>query len=90
MDLGGSDITSVNTRTPTTPSASPTSSCGRSRKELQFGLRARKTGEVIETVDARELFPKISEAAWECADPGLQYDDQRLAHQPRDRPDHRV
>ena len=26
-------------------------------------------------VDARELFRKISEAAWECADPGLQYDD---------------
>jgi ribonucleoside-diphosphate reductase alpha chain len=33
------------------------------------------TGEVIETVDARELFRKISQAAWECADPGLQYDD---------------
>ncbi len=41
----------------------------------EFGLRARSTGEVIETVDARELFRKISEAAWECADPGLQYDD---------------
>ena len=40
-----------------------------------FGLRARGTGEVIETVDARELFRKISKAAWECADPGLQYDD---------------
>ncbi|RZL69312.1 MAG: vitamin B12-dependent ribonucleotide reductase, partial [Rhodococcus sp. (in: high G+C Gram-positive bacteria)] len=41
----------------------------------EFGLRARETGEVIETVDARELFTKISEAAWACADPGLQYDD---------------
>ncbi len=30
---------------------------------------------VIETVDARELFGKIAQAAWECADPGLQYDD---------------
>ncbi len=40
-----------------------------------FGLRARGTGEVIETVDARELFTKISQAAWACADPGLQYDD---------------
>ena len=27
------------------------------------------------TVDARELFTKISQAAWACADPGLQYDD---------------
>src|SRR6202000_1407203 len=28
-----------------------------------------------ETVDARDLFGKIAQAAWECADPGLQYDD---------------
>ncbi|MEC9052729.1 MAG: adenosylcobalamin-dependent ribonucleoside-diphosphate reductase, partial [Actinomycetota bacterium] len=41
----------------------------------EFGLRARKTGEVIETVDARDLWRKIATAAWECADPGLQYDD---------------
>ena len=30
---------------------------------------------MIETVDARELFGKIAKAAWECADPGIQYDD---------------
>ncbi len=30
---------------------------------------------MIEEVDARDLFHKIAEAAWECADPGLQYDD---------------
>ena len=41
----------------------------------EFGLRARTTGEVIETVDARELWRKIAQAAWECADPGIQYDD---------------
>ncbi|MDR1197066.1 MAG: vitamin B12-dependent ribonucleotide reductase [Candidatus Nomurabacteria bacterium] len=40
-----------------------------------FGLKARKTGEVIETVDARELFHKAAHAAWACADPGIQYDD---------------
>jgi ribonucleoside-diphosphate reductase alpha chain len=33
------------------------------------------TGEVIEEVDARGLFRKIAEAAWACADPGIQYDD---------------
>jgi ribonucleoside-diphosphate reductase alpha chain len=32
-------------------------------------------GDVIETIDAKGLFRKIAEAAWECADPGLQYDD---------------
>src|SRR5450756_877562 len=41
----------------------------------EFGLRARGNGEVIETVDAKELFEKIAKAAWECADPGIQYDD---------------
>jgi ribonucleoside-diphosphate reductase alpha chain len=41
----------------------------------EFGLKARTDGSVIETVDARELFRKIAKAAWECADPGIQYDD---------------
>src|SRR5207342_2179409 len=40
-----------------------------------FGLTARGTGEVIDTVDARELWRKMAVAAWECADPGIQYDD---------------
>jgi adenosylcobalamin-dependent ribonucleoside-diphosphate reductase len=37
-------------------------------------LTARMTGEVLETIKARALFRQISEAAWECADPGLQFD----------------
>src|SRR5262249_28344935 len=41
----------------------------------EFGLRGRTNGEVIETVDARTLFRKVAQAAWECADPGIQYDD---------------
>jgi ribonucleoside-diphosphate reductase alpha chain len=36
-------------------------------------LRAITTGEVIETRSARELFSHIAEAAWECADPGVQF-----------------
>ena len=39
-----------------------------------WDLVARTSGEVIETVRARELFRDIAQAAWECADPGLQYD----------------
>ncbi len=39
-----------------------------------FGLISRTTGEVIERVDARTLFGKVTQAAWECADPGIQYD----------------
>ena len=46
----------------------------RSRTAPSSACKARHTGEVIETVDARELFRKIAQAAWECADPGIQYD----------------
>jgi ribonucleoside-diphosphate reductase alpha chain len=37
-------------------------------------LIARTTGEVLRTVRARDLWRSISQAAWECADPGLQFD----------------
>ncbi|MDE0812271.1 MAG: adenosylcobalamin-dependent ribonucleoside-diphosphate reductase, partial [Alphaproteobacteria bacterium] len=39
-----------------------------------WALIRRTDREVSETVDARELWDKISNAAWACADPGLQYD----------------
>ncbi len=37
-------------------------------------LRAITTGEVVQTLPARDLFRQISKAAWECADPGMQFD----------------
>ena len=37
-------------------------------------LRSVTTGEVMRTVPARELLRDIAKAAWECADPGVQYD----------------
>ena len=40
----------------------------------QWDLTARTTGEAIETVEARELMRQIADAAWRCADPGVQYD----------------
>jgi ribonucleoside-diphosphate reductase alpha chain len=39
-----------------------------------WDLRAVTTGDVVETVRARDLWRQIAEAAWECADPGLQFD----------------
>jgi ribonucleoside-diphosphate reductase alpha chain len=75
MDLGGRDITSVQYQNANN-SVRVTDEFMRAVEDgTEFGLRGRKTGEVIETVDARELFRKISQAAWACADPGLQYDD---------------
>ena len=37
-------------------------------------LKAVLTDEAVETVAARELMRDIAQAAWECADPGMQYD----------------
>jgi ribonucleoside-diphosphate reductase alpha chain len=75
MDLGGKDITSVQYQNANN-SVRVTDEFMRSVEEgREFGLRARSTGEVIETVDAKGLFRKVAQAAWECADPGIQYDD---------------
>ena len=75
MDLGGADITSVQYQNANNSVRVSDEFMRAVEDGTEFGLRARMTGEVIETVDARELFTKISKAAWECADPGLQYDD---------------
>jgi ribonucleoside-diphosphate reductase alpha chain len=42
--------------------------------DAAWELRAVTTGEVIKSVPARRLFREIAQAAWECADPGLQFD----------------
>ncbi len=39
-----------------------------------WDLRAVKTGKTLKTVKARELFREFAQAAWACADPGMQYD----------------
>ncbi|RNM16336.1 vitamin B12-dependent ribonucleotide reductase [Nocardioides pocheonensis] len=75
MDLGGKDITSVQYQNANNSVRVSDEFMRAVEDGTEFGLRSRSTGEVIETVDARELFHKISKAAWECADPGLQYDD---------------
>jgi ribonucleoside-diphosphate reductase alpha chain len=39
-----------------------------------FDLKAVLDGRTMETVRARDLMREIAQAAWECADPGIQYD----------------
>lgn len=74
MDLGGADITSVQYQNANN-SVRVTDEFMRAVEEgTDFGLTSRKDGSVIETVDARGLMKKIATAAWECADPGIQYD----------------
>ena len=39
-----------------------------------WDTHARTTGEVVETFSAKDLWRQLAEAAWGCADPGVQYD----------------
>ena len=40
----------------------------------EWNLAARTDGTVVETIEARKLMHDMAEAAWQCADPGVQYD----------------
>jgi len=40
----------------------------------KWQTRFRTTGEVCETFEAKDLWRQVAEAAWACADPGVQYD----------------
>jgi ribonucleoside-diphosphate reductase alpha chain len=74
MDLGGSDITSVQYQNANNSVRVTDEFMRAVEEDTDFGLRARMTGEVIEKVSAKKLFRTIAQAAWECADPGIQYD----------------
>ena len=43
-------------------------------EDRDWKFKAVKTGEPIDSVRARDLMREIAQAAWECADPGMQYD----------------
>ncbi len=42
--------------------------------DKDWDLTAVTDGRVVKTVKAKQLFRQIAEAAWECADPGMQFD----------------
>ena len=75
MDLSGKDIVSVQYQNANNSVRVSDEFMKAVEDGAPFGLRGRLTGEVIDTVDAKTLFEKIAKAAWECADPGIQYDD---------------
>ncbi|MFC4531982.1 vitamin B12-dependent ribonucleotide reductase [Sphaerisporangium dianthi] len=75
MDLGGKDIVSVQYQNANNSVRVSDEFMRAVEAGDKFGLRARLSGEVIEEVDAKALFRKMGKAAWECADPGVQYDD---------------
>ena len=75
MDLSGADIHSVQYQNANNSVRVTDEFMGAVESGGDFGLRTRLTGEVLDRVDAKKLFRSMAQAAWECADPGLQYDD---------------
>ena len=74
MDLGGKDITSVQYQNANNSVRVNDEFMRAVEAGESFDLTARQTSEAVATVDARTLFHKMAKAAWECADPGIQYD----------------
>jgi ribonucleoside-diphosphate reductase alpha chain len=74
MDLGGKDIASVQYQNANNSVRVSDEFMRAVERGAKFDLAARLTGETVETVDARSLFRTMAQAAWACADPGIQYD----------------
>src|ERR1700722_7495237 len=74
MDLGGKDIASVQYQNANNSVRVSDEFMRAVENGAQFDLAARTSGETIAQVDAKDLFAKMAQAAWECADPGIQYD----------------
>ncbi len=43
-------------------------------RDGEWQTRMRTTGKVCETLKAKDLWRKVADSAWHCADPGVQYD----------------
>ncbi|MEX0836125.1 MAG: vitamin B12-dependent ribonucleotide reductase, partial [Nitriliruptor sp.] len=74
MDLDGADYSSIQYQNANNSVRVNDEFMEAYEKGTTYPLRAVTTGEVIEEKGAREVMRQISQAAWECADPGLQYD----------------
>jgi ribonucleoside-diphosphate reductase alpha chain len=75
MDLGGKDISSVQYQNANNSVRVSDEFMRAVENDEDFDLLARQTGEAVKTVKAKDLFRQMARAAWECADPGIQYDD---------------
>jgi ribonucleoside-diphosphate reductase alpha chain len=74
MDLDGKDIHSVQYQNANNSVRVSDEFMQAVLEDRDWTLNARTDGSVISTVRARDLWRQIARAAWECADPGLQFD----------------
>ena len=74
MDLDGADSHSIQYQNANNSVRLSDDFMAAVEADEQWGLVGRLDGEVLESVPARRVFRAIAEAAWECADPGIQFD----------------
>jgi ribonucleoside-diphosphate reductase alpha chain len=74
MDLGGKDIVSVQYQNANNSIRVSDEFMRAVEDDRDFDLLARRTGEIVSRVGAKGLLRKMAQAAWDCADPGIQYD----------------
>ncbi|GAB4000004.1 hypothetical protein GCM10029992_30560 [Glycomyces albus] len=75
VDLGGDDMFSVQYQNANNSVRVSDEFMSAVENGTDYALTARMDGHEVFRRDAREVFRKMAEAAWECADPGIQYDD---------------
>ncbi len=74
MSLDGKDIHSVQYQNANNSVRVTDDFMNAVMNDEEWNLVAVKTGKVVKTVRARELYREIAQSAWECADPGMQFD----------------
>ncbi len=74
MDLDGKDIHSIQYQNANNSVRISDEFMQAVVEDKDWSLRSRVDGRPLKTLRARELFRQIATAAWECADPGMQFD----------------
>lgn len=74
MSLDGKDITSIQYQNANNSVRVTDEFMQAVVDDADWHLKTVTTGEVVKTVRARDLLRQFARAAWECADPGMQYD----------------
>lgn len=73
VDLDGADSASIQYQNANNSVRLSDEFMGALLEGADWELTSRTTGEIIRTLPAKELFRQIAAAAWECADPGVQF-----------------
>ncbi len=73
MDVDGADSFSVQYQNANNSVRLPDEFMAAVEADASWDLRERTSGEVTSTIGARDLLRQIAQAAWECADPGVQF-----------------